>query len=354
MSLTPSSAERRSPDRRGALAEGRLVTTMNPCLAGPEAIHCQRRETIRPLFGKGRWGEADRVRRRAPAAAAYSFAYSLTACNCKPAPWHPCRVLSRIWFAGIAGACAVILSCSLTACGGGESSNGSATTTASTSAAAPEQSSTPVDVCAEAGRGWRALDARANGRRVRAAVLGRGPAVVFLNQSGNDLCVWMALARRMADHGRSAAVFTYSFTDAAHERDIAREALAVARAATASRRFVLIGASLGGRVVFVAAAAGPHGLGGIVSLSGERRVLDYADILPDVRRVTTPLLYVGSREDGWTDGTRQPQKLRAAVGSREARFILVPGLAHGVELLTGPDSGRVTRAIDQFVTRHLR
>jgi dienelactone hydrolase len=163
---------------------------------------------------------------------------------------------------------------------------------------------------------------------------------VFLNQSGNDPCVWMDLARRMAGQGRSAAVFTYASADAAHERDDAREALAVARAATASRRFVLIGASLGGRVVFVTAATAPRGLGGIVSLSGERRVLDYGDILPDVRRVIQPVLYVGSSEDAWTDGTRQPRQLRAALGSREARFILVPGFAHGIELR---GSGRPAR-----------
>jgi pimeloyl-ACP methyl ester carboxylesterase len=163
----------------------------------------------------------------------------------------------------------------------------------------------------------------------------------------------MVLARRMASKGYRAAVFSYTTTDAAHEQDAAREALAVARATAADARFVLIGASLGGRVVFEAAARTPRGLAGIVSMSGERSVLDYRDILPDVRRVTTPLLYVGSRNDGWTDGTRQPRQLRAALRSREARFILVPGFAHGIDLLDGPSGRRLTRAIEQFVGRHL-
>jgi pimeloyl-ACP methyl ester carboxylesterase len=225
---------------------------------------------------------------------------------------------------------------------------------ASTNVPAPKRPPPPIDACVDVGAGWRVLDVRANGRRVDAAVLGRGPAVVFLNQSGNEPCIWMALARRMASQGRSAAVFMYASWDAAHERDAAREALAVAGAASASGRFVLIGASLGGRLVFVAAAGTPRGLGGIVSLSGERRVGDYSDILPDVRRVTTPVLYIGSREDGYTDGTRQPRQLRAALRSREARFILVPGWAHGIDLLQGPEGRRLTRAIEQFVSRHLR
>jgi pimeloyl-ACP methyl ester carboxylesterase len=243
-------------------------------------------------------------------------------------------------------ACAVVLLGLFTACGG-ETSKQSSPPTAST------EVPMPVDSCVDAGSGWRELEARANGRRVVAAALARGPAVVFLNESGNDPCIWMDLARRMVGHGLSTAVFTYRSADAGHERDAAREALAVARAAIAGRRFVLIGASLGGRVVFGAAARSPRGLAGIVSLSGERRVLAYGDILPDVRRVTAPVLYIGSREDPLTDGIRQPQQLRAALGSRAARFMLVPGFAHGIDLLESPDDGRVTRAIEHFVDRHL-
>jgi pimeloyl-ACP methyl ester carboxylesterase len=239
-------------------------------------------------------------------------------------------------------------------CGGDETSTQSSTSTTSSDAGARERPPTPVDTCFDAGPGWRPVDARANGRRVRAAAIGRGPAVVFLNQSRNDPCVWMGLARRIASDGRSAAVFAYASVDAAHEREAARETLAVAQAAAADGRFVLIGGSLGGRAVFKVAAGSPRGLEGIVSLSGERRVLDYGDILPDVRRVTAPVLYVGSRDDPLTDGTQQPRQLRAALPSRQARFMLLPGFAHGIELLEDPAGRGVTRSIEQFVGQRLR
>jgi pimeloyl-ACP methyl ester carboxylesterase len=187
------------------------------------------------------------------------------------------------------------------------------------------------------------------GAHVAAAALGRGPAVVFLNDSTDDTCSWLPLAQALAGAVRTAAVFRYPATTAAGEADATRVALAVARKAGGGR-FVLVGASLGGRIVFEAAASAPHGLAGIVSLSGERQIDAYRDILPDVRRVRVPVLYAGAREDSLTAGTRQPAQLRAALPSRDVRFVLVPGFAHGTELL---DEARVRRAIDAFLARTL-
>lgn len=79
---------------------------------------------------------------------------------------------------------------------------------------------------------------------------------------------------------------------------------------------VLVGASLGGRLVIEAAASAPAGLAGIVSLSGERTVEDHPDILPAARRVRVPALYVGAREDPLTDGVRQQLHLHAAMGGQ--------------------------------------
>jgi pimeloyl-ACP methyl ester carboxylesterase len=162
--------------------------------------------------------------------------------------------------------------------------------------------------------------------------------------------VLLAAARAGPWPGRTAVVFLYAATTAAGEADATRAALAVARSGARGGRFVLVGASLGGRIVFEAAARAPHGLAGIVSLSGERQIDAYRDILPDVRRVRVPVLYAGAREDSLTAGTRQPAQLRAALPSRDVRFVLVPGFAHGTEL---PDEARVRRAIDAFLARTL-
>lgn len=184
-----------------------------------------------------------------------------------------------------------------------------------------------VTVCASAGSGWRMLA----GSGVDAAAIGRGPAVVFLNDSGNSPCDWMPLARRLAGAGYTAAVFVYADVAASAEDASRRATLDVARAAAAGGRYVLVGASLGGRLVIEAAATRPPGLAGIVSLSGERTVEDYPDILAAGHRVRVPALYIGAREDPLTDGVRQPRQLHAAMGGQ---LVQVPGFSHGTELLT--------------------
>jgi pimeloyl-ACP methyl ester carboxylesterase len=83
-----------------------------------------------------------------------------------------------------------------------------------------------------------------------------------------------------------------------------------------------------------------------VSLSGERSVDAFGDILPAARRVRVPALYVGSREDVYTDGARQARQLHAAMGGR---LVLLPGGAHGVDLLDDPVRARV----QAFVARVL-
>jgi hypothetical protein len=52
--------------------------------------------------------------------------------------------------------------------------------------------------------------ARAHGAELDAAVLGAGEiAVVLANQSGNDPCVWMSLARELAGKAMRTLVFRY-------------------------------------------------------------------------------------------------------------------------------------------------
>ena len=217
-------------------------------------------------------------------------------------------------------------------------------------AAPPSRDSPPtpaaIEICGSAGSGWRELDVGG----ADAAALGRGPAVVFLNDSSDDTCTWMPVARATADSGRTAVVFQYGSVAPRLERKATNTALAVAAKAAEGGRFVLIGASLGGRIVFEAAARMPEGLAGVVSLSGERRIDAYRDILPDVRHVRVPVLYAGARQDTLTQGTRQPDEIRAALPSREARFMLLPGYAHGTELLHAPP---VRRAVDRFLAQTL-
>jgi dienelactone hydrolase len=68
-----------------------------------------------------------------------------------------------------------------------------------------------------------------------------------------------------------------------------------------ARRLVLIGASLGGRVVVAVAAHDPRLVDAVASLSGERMLHDPADLLPDARRLRVPILWAGTDGDGYTN-----------------------------------------------------
>ena len=112
-----------------------------------------------------------------------------------------------------------------------------------------------------------------------------------------------------------------------------------------------IGASLRGRVVIEAAATRPSGLAGIVSLAGERTIESYRDILPDARKVISPALYVGAKEDFAAQGERQ---LHDAM-PRKPNLLQRDGLAHGMDLIKpdGPDGKAVNRRILDFVEQEL-
>lgn len=219
------------------------------------------------------------------------------------------------------------------------------------SATPPTPSPTPtvVDSCAGAGSRWHAVP----DLQLDAAQLGFGPAVVFGNDSGNSACDWLPLAGRFAAAGFRAVVFTYF--DSTESRS-ATEMLALARTASGSRRFALIGASVGGRLVIEAAARHPAGLAAIVSLSGERELPSYPDILPLARRVNAPTLYVGSTADTYTDGIRQQRQLHHAMHGHPNDILQLAGIAHGTELLdqSGPDGTSVRDHILAFIRAQLR
>ena len=116
-----------------------------------------------------------------------------------------------------------------------------------------------------------------------------------------------------------------------------------------------IGASLRGRVVIEAAATRPSGLAGIVSLAGERTIENYRDILPDARKVISPALYVGAKEDFAAQGERQQRQLHDAMRRKPNLLLQRDGLAHGMDLIKpdGPDGKAVNRRILDFVEQEL-
>ena len=187
---------------------------------------------------------------------------------------------------------------------------------------------------------------------VDAAEIGSGPAVVFANDSGNSACAWLPLARTIAGQGLRAVVFTYAdYSEAQSTKDM----IAVARAAAGGHGYALVGASLGGRMVIENAAGQPAGLAAIVSLSGERVVDTFPDILPQARKVRIPALYVGARSDPFTDGSQQQLQLHRAMRGRPNVIIQVAGTRRGTDLLdvAAPDHTSIGDHIVAFVRAQL-
>jgi pimeloyl-ACP methyl ester carboxylesterase len=234
-----------------------------------------------------------------------------------------------------AGVCACLSM--ITGCGGSASSR------------APSQTPAVVNTCVDAGSGWH----KVSSVHVDAAQLGSGPAVVFANDSGNTACGWLPVARSLAAQRFRVAVFTYfDFSESQSMTDM----LAVARAVGGGGHYALVGASLGGRLVIEAAARRPAGLAAIVSLSGERMIDSYPDILPQARQVRAPTLYVGAREDPLTDGSRQQRELHQAMRGNPNEIIQLDGIEHGTDLLdrSAPDGKAVSARMIAFLQSQLR
>src|SRR5262249_19988671 len=131
------------------------------------------------------------------------------------------------------------------------------------------------------------------------------------------------------------------------------DAVAGARAALAAgaRTTVLMGASVGARASVEAAASSPPGVSAVIALSAERSVRsDPTDLAAaPARRDRIPTLLIGARQDPYVEGFT-PVLLRA-LGGRDKRAVIVPGLDHGTALLGGENGPRVRAAIFAFVAR---
>ena len=64
-------------------------------------------------------------------------------------------------------------------------------------------------------------------------------------------------------------------------------------------------------------AAGKVGAAGVVSLSAERNLVGYGDVLPAVRRLASPVLYLYARNDPYAESDT-PALFRATRETRQA------------------------------------
>jgi dienelactone hydrolase len=180
-------------------------------------------------------------------------------------------------------------------------------------------------------------------REVDLVTAGRGPRAVLLsNQSDESLCSWLTLARPLVQAGFRVGLYDYSGLGAVADATVAARELR----RQGATRIGLVGASEGAKVSI--AAATPTGAAAVVSLSAERYLDAYGDVLPAARRLRAPVLYLYGKGDPLAD-ENTPQLYRAT-REHDKQLVGLPGWGHGTALLAHPS---VRTRIVAFMREHL-
>jgi pimeloyl-ACP methyl ester carboxylesterase len=200
--------------------------------------------------------------------------------------------------------------------------------------------------CAAGAGGKFVVRATPDGRDTGVLVLGHGRAGVVLSpQSDGDICQWLPYGRELARHYRVALV-DWGLAG----RDVPPDAVEDLHR-LGVRRVVLAGASLGGAYALADAHSIRPRLAGVVSFSGELTLRGGFDGRDGIRAWHGPLLALGSARDGFFD--RQAAMVLARLHPGPETVVVVPGNAHGVDLLTGPSQARIRAAVSAFLHRTL-
>jgi dienelactone hydrolase len=198
----------------------------------------------------------------------------------------------------------------------------------------------------------------ADGIVLAGAVYGRGSrGIVLAPESSGSHCGWLSFARRLAAAGYHVLAYDLrglGQSPSLGRNDTVRYDLDVVGAVRqlhrlGARTVVAGGASLGGASVLAAGPALTHLATGIVDFSGEPELANADTALP---HLTLPLLVVGSRTDPYADATTSRHVI-AAAASKDKQLLLLPGGAHGWDLVGDDPSAPHARAVIlRWLARH--
>ena len=191
----------------------------------------------------------------------------------------------------------------------------------------------------------------AGGAKLKGSVLGRGATgVVTAHTTGADRCQWLPFARELAKKGYRVVVFdmrgygaSTGITNTDPHLDVVAAAAELRR--RGAKRIVLMGASMGGTGVLVAAPAIKPAIHGVVELSAPT-AFGSANALPAVRKLRLPALFVAGRDDG--DFAAATRTLYRAAATKDKKLHIAPSPWHGVDLVSLPT---VRKLVLAFIER---
>lgn len=193
------------------------------------------------------------------------------------------------------------------------------------------------------------------GVRLAGVEIGDGSiGVVLAHQSSGNLCEWWPYARILARRHRVLAFdfegFGASQVGSLRHPGYAGDVRAAAGwlRAHGTRRVVLMGASMGGTAVIVAASRMRLPPAGVIDLSGPASFsgMNAAKAAP---RLRCPVLFATGKQDPYAGDVVQ---VRRATGSSFTPLVTVPGRTHGTSLVD-PNLGyaKVRTAVNDFLIR---
>jgi pimeloyl-ACP methyl ester carboxylesterase len=242
-----------------------------------------------------------------------------------------------------------------TTAGSHRTTAGSHRTTAGSNRTTADSPTTPgnspaLDGCFTASSGRVEFAPDAGGGTLPVGMVGSGQRVIILsNESDEDLCSWIPLARRLAAAGYRTVLWDYA---AGLQTDELRGLVRWLRA-NGVKKIVLMGASEGAKVSIVAAATARTAPSGVVSLSAEQVLLPAIAVITSVRRLHCPLLLVTASGDPYGSAQAAREFMKAAP-SPDKQLVTVRGADHGTALLSGSAARTVEPAVLAFLRHVLR
>ena len=188
--------------------------------------------------------------------------------------------------------------------------------------------------------------------RMTALSVGTGRvAVILAHQVSGSLCQWWPYGRTLAAAGLRVVAFDFDGDGASPPGDgnYPGEVVAAARWArqAGARKIILMGGSMGGTAVMVAAAHLGASITGVIDLSGPA-VFAGMNALAAAKHVRVPVLFgYGVKDSAFAIDVRQ---VRAATASRDKPVVTVGDQTHGAALVDlGVGYAKVRHAVLGFI-----